>query len=153
MFTYDDSDFDISLSEYSQRDLYNTDNTEILHSWSFISGFMTWRSSKWNFLTVKNQKWTSPMWKFCILLTIHRLVLFSNPINSLASWLITAEYTTVYTYYKKKRLLFGVNPFSKKFWRTSVLFVGPLIPVLDFWWCLPWVSKPRLIERKQHIKS
>ena len=26
-------------------------------------------------------------------------------------------------------------------WKTLVLFVGPLIPVMDLWWCLPWVSK------------
>ena len=31
--------------------------------------------------------------------------------------------------------------FFFNFWRTQVLFVGPLIPVLDFWWCLLWVSK------------
>ena len=32
--------------------------------------------------------------------------------------------------------------FFKIFGRTRVLFVGPLIPpVLDFWWCLPRVSK------------
>ena len=30
------------------------------------------------------------------------------------------------------------------FWRTHVLFVGPLIPMFwtSGWWCLPWVSKP-----------
>ena len=33
----------------------------------------------------------------------------------------------------------------KFFWRTSVLFVGPLILLfLDFWWWLPWDSKPRV---------
>ena len=30
------------------------------------------------------------------------------------------------------------------FWRTWVLFVGPLIP-LYFWWCLLWVSKPEWV--------
>ena len=29
-----------------------------------------------------------------------------------------------------------------KFWRTSVLFVGPLISL--FWWCLLWLSKARV---------
>ena len=33
-----------------------------------------------------------------------------------------------------------------KFWTVQVLFVGPLIPVLDFWWHLPWVSKPGWIS-------
>ena len=32
---------------------------------------------------------------------------------------------------------------SEKNWRASVMFVGTTdTPVLDFWWRLPWVSKP-----------
>ena len=32
--------------------------------------------------------------------------------------------------------------FCKIFWKTQVLFCGATdIPVLNFWWCLPWVSK------------
>ena len=29
--------------------------------------------------------------------------------------------------------------FFEFFWRTHVLLVGPLNPVLDYWWRLPWV--------------
>ena len=36
----------------------------------------------------------------------------------------------------------GRQDFSENFWRIQVLFVGPLTPCLDFWWCLLWVSKP-----------
>ena len=33
------------------------------------------------------------------------------------------------------------------FWRTHVLFCGAIDTfVLDFWWCLPWVSKPGWIS-------
>ena len=39
-------------------------------------------------------------------------------------------------------LRFLVYSFFLNFWRTWVLYVGPLIPIFVFWWCLLWVSKP-----------
>ena len=46
---------------------------------------------------------------------------------------------------QKPTVLFHKEAFFSSFWRTQVIFVGPGATdtsVLDFWWCLLWVSKP-----------
>ena len=37
--------------------------------------------------------------------------------------------------------IYKLRFFLKQIVGQSVFFLGLLIPVLDFWWCLPWISK------------